>query len=529
MQLSKSRTNASLIILATSILLQSNSLCWASASFAPPSLTPEVAASSNVLSQEKAKLAVPEVAAASLPTSNVPEEEQSALKARIGTVDPDTAMSRVDDLTRQVLLKEIELEKFNIHYKTEVTRTGRWRGLRYAAFQEANFSLNLANGIISTGERSQHFTNPKHVSANRVGNANLLGMMGSWIGAGAALLELGIIEYHDIEAHRHGFSTNAARKHVLDLKQQINNLLAERDVLIQIEQSAPVLTGHAEVDQVEGKVLRDIRDLTLYEYARFHVGSRKYMAFQRSLYFLDFSKFSCSAIGSLFAYLALHKHDRKWNARAGTLFCVSGGLIIMTPFISRAIGYAAGKFHESVISPVTKGLETKEIATLEADQAKLESLCKDGKCSPDQVRAPVERAVVYHAEDKGFQDQLHQSLQEQRNGRLVATQTVLSSLFIGGTKVASGALFATVGYQHNGKSAKDSRITNYNLAAAAICATVGSGTAILDTLRIQVQAEVNRRKMKIAGTLPSQLLKARLDQLDAMEKRLTPVAGSKTP
>lgn len=527
MQLKKSRKNAALILLATSILLESNALCWASANLATAEATPTAPPVTNVLSQEAAKLDTTELAAASLPASSLPEDEQ-ALKARIGTTDPDTAMSRVDDLTRQILLKEIELEKFNIHYKTEVTKAGRWRGLRYAAFQEANFSLNLANGIIGTGERSQHFTNPKHVSANRVGNGNLIGMIGSWIGAGGALLELGIIEYHDIQANRHGFSTAAARKHVLDLKDQINQLLAERDALIQIEQSAPVLTGHAEVDQVEGKVLRDIRDLTLFEYVRFHVGSRKYMAFQRSLYFLDFSKFTCSALGSLFAYLALHKHDRKWNARAGTLFCVSGGLIMTTPLIARAVGYASGKFHEKLISPVSKGIETKEIATLEADQAKLESLCKEGKCSPDQVRGPVERAAVYHFEDKCFQDQLHQSLQEQRAGRLTATQNVLSGLFIGGTKLGSGILFTSVGYRHNGHSAKDSRITNYNLAAAAILATVGSGTAMLDTLRIQVQAEVNRRKMKIAGTLPSQLLKARLDELDAMEKRLAPAGAGKT-
>jgi hypothetical protein len=508
--------------MATSILLQSNCLSWAVASPVPPAITSVATPPTKItLQAEPAKLA-----SAVLPTDTASDDTQVALKARIGTVDPDTAVSRVDHLTRQILLKEIELEKFNIHYKTEVTKTGRWRGLRYAAFQEANFSLNLANGIISTSERSSHFTNPKHVSANRLGNANLVGMTGSWIGAGAALLELGIIEFHDIQAHRHGFSTVAARKHVLDLKEQINQLLAERETLIQIEQSAPTLTGHAEVDQVEGKVLKDIRDLTLFEYARFHVGSRKYMAFQRTLYALDFSKFTCSALGSLFAYLALHKHDRKWNARAGALFCVSGGLIMMTPLISRAVGYAFGKIHENIISPVTKGTETKEIATLQADQAKLESLCKEGKCSADQLRAPIERAVVYHAQDKGFQDQLHQSLQEQRAGRLTATQNVLGGLFIGGTKLGSGILFTSVGYQHNGKSAKDSRITNYNLGTAAILATVGSGTAMLDTLRIQVKAEVDRLKMQRAGTLPSQLLKARLDQLDAMEQHLT--AGSKT-
>jgi hypothetical protein len=41
-----------------------------------------------------------------------------------------------------------------------------------------------------------------------------------------------------------------------------------------------------------------------------------------------------------------------------------------------------------------------------------------------------------------------------------------------------------------------------------------------DTLRINVQGEINRRKLVKSGMLPQQLIANRLAQLDAIEKRV---------
>jgi hypothetical protein len=450
------------------------------------------------------------------------------------TSNPEEAMNRVDDLTRKILLKEVELERFNLVYKRETTKQGRFKGLRYATLQEVNFSLNLANGIISTGERGQHFTNPAKVSAIRIGAANAIGAAGSFVGAGAAAAELGILGYHDIEARIHGYSAPKARAHVLALRNDIDNMLAERAALIKIEDSAPLLQGHAEVDAAEGKVLRDMTALSLFEYSRFHAGSARYLAFQQALFSFDCAKFTCSGIGSIFAYLALHKHDRRWNARAGYMFLVSGALIVATPFAARAIGAMAAKVQKHKVSPISQGLENTEVATLEKDQLALDTLCKAGKCSPDQVRAPLARATVYSLADQGFQDQLHQNLREQRAGTRVATQNYLSALTVGGLKIASGAEFTVVGRQDAVKTDHANRVTNYNLFVAAVESTVGSGIAVLDTARIQVQAEINRRKMKGQGLLPGQLLNARLAKLDNMEQALkadaaTPKAEAPSP
>ncbi|MGF1945475.1 hypothetical protein, partial [Enterococcus casseliflavus] len=74
-------------------------------------------------------------------------------------------------------------------------------------------------------------------------NANLLVEIGSWIGAGAALIELGINEYHELEARRHGFSPHAAREKVNGLREEIDTMLAERTALTAVENNSAALTA----------------------------------------------------------------------------------------------------------------------------------------------------------------------------------------------------------------------------------------------------------------------------------------------
>ena len=63
-------------------------------------------------------------------------------------------------------------------------------------------------------------------------------------------------------------------------------------------------------------------------------------------------------------------------------------------------------------------------------------------------------------------------------------------------------------------------VTNANLFAGAVCGVTATTFSMLDTLRIQVQGEINRNKLLAAGMHPKQLITARLAQLDDIERRL---------
>jgi hypothetical protein len=547
-RINKSRTKVLGILLASTLVMQSNAVVFAASNdlpsleMSPASLiaaaniaSPSIPLSTNApesLSTDAVSIPVPRdsqpqklasdetLASASLPLGNTSDVKSSTLSATI-TSDPNEAMRRIDELTRQILLKEIELERYNLHYKLEVAKQGRWKGWRYGGFQIVNNTLGLSGGIVGVAERGSHIRTGKiHTSVQE--NSCTLAQVGSWIGAGAALIELGINEYHELEARKHGFSPHAAREKVNGLRSDIDTMLAERTALTAVEAGSSSLNAHSTVDAAEGKVLADLRDQGLLEFERFHITARKLLAFQQTQYFFDFAKYTLNGLGSEFAFLSLHKHHREWNGRAGVMYITAGGITMFGPIVSRYIAKGVGEAHRHYVKGSVKEAEGAEVATLEKDQVMLSQLVRSNTVAPDTVRAPLDRAALYSDQSKTFQDELASSSKTRDKAKLSATQNIGAGLYVGASKVAQGVLFANVGFNSNfySQTTRAGLVTNYGLFAASVVSLQASAFSILDTLRINVQGEINRRKLVKSGMLPQQLIANRLAQLDAMEKRV---------
>jgi len=446
-------------------------------------------------------------------------DNQAILRGGVN-VSPSVAETRVDDLTQQILLKLIELERFNLHYTLEVAKQGRWKSWRYGGLQEVNAGMGLAGAIIGTAERGSHIYTPEDVHTELQESANYVPMIGSIIGGAAAFMEMSINEYHEMQAGRHGFSPRVAVAHVNGLKNDIDKLLAERDALTAIEASAPTLAGHVAIDQAEGKVLRDLRDEALQEFERFHIGARRLFAFQQMQYVFDLSKYTTNAIGYHYGFLALHRHRRYMNLRAGCWFDVAGGLFITGPIISRLFAKGIAESHRKRLKPTTQEAEAMKVEQLVADHAALDHIISASSVSDAQPA--VERGAMYGSHEKVFQDEVRSAEKKTAKSKLSATQNIGSGIYVGGTKLASGILFTAVGSNHafNVKTKESARVTNTNLFIGSLISIPSSAYSLLDTMRIQVKGEIDRHRLVKAGMLPGQLATARLAQLDTMEARL---------
>lgn len=274
------------------------------------------------------------------------------------SVSPAESEARIESLTKQILLKTIELEKFNLHYSQEVAKQGRWKGWRYAFFGEVNAGMGLAGAIISTGYRGARIHHAAKVKPALQENANFIPMIGSIIGAGAAAMEFRINEYHDLQAGHKGFSPKASVKHVQALRDDLEKLSAEREAMISEERKDPSLAGHVAINEAEGRVLKDLRDQSLQEFQRFHMGARRTFAFQQAQYFFDMAKNTTNAIGYEFAYLSLHRHHRIWNGRAGALWDVSGPLFMFG--LGPACSQAAAQQHAQLFQFQQPGLAQRK-------------------------------------------------------------------------------------------------------------------------------------------------------------------------
>ena len=438
------------------------------------------------------------------------------------SISPDETPDKIDQITKEILLKEIELERYNLHYSLEVAKQGRWKGWRYAGFQEINAGMGLTGAIISTSYRGARLDNAVKVRPCIQESANYVPMIGSIIGASAAVIEFGINGYHDMVARKNGFAPSAAIAKVGGLKNDIDRLLAERDRLTKLEETSQKCALHAEIDEAEAKVLKDLRDQSLQEFERFHVGARRTLAFQQMQYFFDFAKNATNAIGYEFAYLSLHRHRRRYNGNAGAMFIVSGALTMFGPILSRMGGKGVAEISRHRIRPIVGDAESAKIATLEKDLANLNRLFKESQVAPEAIQKCVARGGLYGEHQKSFTDEIRAAEKKNNAAKLVATQNVGAGLYVGGTKVASGILFSIAGFNHhyNTKSVRSSHVTNDLLFTASVIAIPAGAFSMLDTLRIQVKGELNRHKQKAAGTLPGQIIATRLKQLDAMEANI---------
>ena len=102
----------------------------------------------------------------------------------------------------------------------------------------------------------------------------------------------------------------------------------------------------------------------------------------------------------------------------------------------------------------------------------------------------------------------------------IATQNIAAGAFVGGTKVASGILFMIPGFnpRFNTSGHRADRATNSNLFTSSLISLPASTFAIIDTLRINVQGEITRQKLRKQGLHPDALARKRLEELDALEK-----------
>lgn len=506
--------------LAVSLVLQTGTACLASENIALDGEIP--------IAQDMLAVAGTTGDTIPLQSSEAPGEaavaaaDSPATDAAVEPPAPPEIVNQIDDLTKQILLKEIELQRYNLHYTMEVAKQGRWKGWRYAAFQEINSGMGLAGAIVSTVNRGQALHKPSRVKLHPQLAANYVPMIGSIIGASAAANEFGINTYHEVVARSRGFSPAAAVRKVTGLKDEIDTLSAKRDALIKKEAADPSLAAYVAIDDIEGKVLKDVRDQALQEFERFHVGARKTLAFQQSQYLFDIAKYTTNAIGYNWAYLSLRNRHRIWNGRAGVMFTISGQLTCFAPILSRLIGKGYGEFTKRGMKGVTKDAQEADIAKLSADLDALEAIVNQRK----QYNREVEGAIVnqghYDTHEKAFTDEIQEARKKTDAAKLTATQNIGAGLFVGGLKTASGVLFLVPGFNpnYNKSNARSSQVTNDLLFTSAILGLPSGVFSMLDTLRIQVRGEINRHKAVKAGKLPGQIAMARLKELDQMEKTL---------
>lgn len=419
-----------------------------------------------------------------------------------------------DELTKQILLDEIALEKFNLNYRLESGKVDRWKGTRYFLLQEANIAMLDAGFIATVAERTKHINSHAKVNLVTLEHALIPRIVGPFLAVGSSLLELGIDSWHDHDLVKSGFSPSMAKEHVIALRAEIDRLLKEREIAVKSEQSDPDSTS-SKIQAAEGDVLKDARDLSLAEFERFHIGAKKYSVLEKSLYALNAGTMGMLAPAEILPLVATYKRDASIDAPAAILAITVGGLFMATPIIGRSLAKLAGDRDRRSLQAVSGDVLNRDMSKMDADRERLKQLCQSAGVSGPESGAAV-RLAHYETQSKHFRDRLETAANEIRAGRRVATQNYISGAIVGGTVIGSESaiLVAALDYPTNG------RRLNVLADAGSIGLTSCLSYAFLDNLRIHTQTEWNRHKLSRKGMLPGQALQKRLKELDEIEANL---------
>ncbi len=424
-----------------------------------------------------------------------------------------------DRLMADILLDEIQLEKFNLHYRLEATRQGRWKGLRYAGFQTTNYALTDAGLITTVAERFPHISSPKTLHVGALRHSNVMSGVAQTVGAGGSALEFAINEYHWWRAYRLGFSALTARVHVQKLVADIDAKLALFDTLVVAERRRTP-AGTTEVHALEHEILSDMRDLSVAEFEGFHMNARRLLWRQQSFYLLDIAKNTTGALGNLFGYQALRRGNRLLNRPAGVLTLLSGAQIIANPILSRLAGLAVVACDRWELGRAKLRKVETTCAKLEDDCARLQQYCADNRIEEHpNLAGSVKRIRLYEASSARWTAELRRSTEEVRAGNRQAVQNIMAATATGATKLALGIEFTAAGYNFAGSG----RRTNVLLGSGALVYMVGDSLALLDQIRITAKGELDHYRLRRQGKLPGQLIQARLEKLDEMEKALVSI------
>lgn len=435
-----------------------------------------------------------------------------------------TPRQEIDDLSEQILAKEIELEKLNTYFAMYYAKSGKWRAWRQFFWIEANSSATEAGLIESEVVRWGYVRNPytrrdakghrkvKPINRTAVEDGLIPQMVGQFIGALGSTGELTANFLNDRKAHKLGFDPHAFAKKVLKLKSEIDQLLVKRKALVE---TSTIDESDRQIALAEGNCLVDIRDLALIGYQKAYVRGVKLRTFENVGYVVDTAKNLSGALGNLVGIIGAAQQKPRIGGSASLLTTISGSLIIAIPFSSRLAALVVGKALERKLSRDIDSLRVTKLEGFDQDRDNLRTLLAGSHGSEISTNV-FQRMPLYVLEDSILRTRIDARDRELDESNRITQENIVVGTTAGATKVAFGVCGMLAGWKYPHKPIRANKL----IAAGTTAYQVGTAEIVAETLRMRFMGERASRRLAKDKLLPGQVLEKHLETLDSMEKTL---------
>lgn len=413
-------------------------------------------------------------------------------------------------VTKAILLKSVELERFSLNYRLEHSSISNLQRLVFIGTQEAGAAGGLAFEVSALEQFNRGRKRLLSFRKDPVDRGLCAAETTSIIAASGSAFALGVNALHAFRACRHGFDAKGANRYVESHLKEIDSLLAQREALVEANKQSPAY----ERAKIEGKILHSMRSAFVNEYSTFRANTASAFTAQNLFFLQNIAYNTLGAVGAGLGRKALN--EPKLNGPSNIVFTISGAMAMAAPLLCSAQLHGQRKYM------LKKHRE--KFGYSEADLAELSTQCKlldstggdQGSLIP--ALSSTKRMAMYSDSTKRFVGQLENEAQTMDRLNKVALQTSIMGPAIGSLLMTQGILGTRGYYRFFPDRPRKQLDLSYK---GAVCGTVGTSMALVGNAAFLLASLSYEHHLRKNHRLPAQMIRERLTHLDEIEKTVS--------
>lgn len=491
-------------------------------------------------------------------------------------------LAEIDSCTSQILQKELELSRLNTLFRMETSLVSPWRQRRMFLYSQANSWLTQASLISQMkvryklakerrpkGSNNVQFdteeelpddlefqeeeaserlpeTEPGFQTAGtdptndapattsggiprngmarqrgkdrgKLAGAAEIQLTGQLIGAGGAAFEMGLNLQNYLKLRKKGLTPALYHKQVHTIHEAIDKLIEERKELCANNKAA--LVPYQQIIEKESKLIHDLRDLALFEYAEYHAAAKRFWVLQNTAYFVDITKNMLGATGNIIGLTGNHRRRPRMQGGAGIFSILSGVVVLLTPAVGRVSGNLSGLAARRLTSKELAEVGVKDLSIFSADRLSLLQLYNNKNNllpgTPALSGLP-QRLAIYENTEKLLKDNIAYREKQRQRARETLIENIIFAGIVGPPRITNGITQVLGGWHYYTDPPKANKL----YAAGATAYAAGTAFNSLETARVQAEFEWRNLKQRKTHSTPKDQFKSRLQRLDQMATQL---------
>jgi hypothetical protein len=437
------------------------------------------------------------------------ETAGQSVQAETTSVNSNEEFSKqYTEITKKLVLAGVELERFSLKYRMASTEQPKFRRLRFFLAQEAGAAGTLAFEVTALKQFGTGRRKPLQINKSALHAGAATGLTCSVIAGSGAGLELASNAALAYKNKRRGYDPRAANRFVSEKLKEIDRIIAERDALVAAHSDSPAY----ERAMTEGRVLRQIRNASIAEYAAFHSDVKGYATFTNTFFLLNALTNSLASTGLGVAYESVT--TPKYTGPANIIFIVTGAMVMGVPLVSTGAGALMRRHAYNSFCKQIGEKPQFDSAEFTAQRNRLRELESTKEVTLIPTLPIVDRAAMYAESQDRFQKQIISETKVARQLEKVALESNILGPAIGSTLMTQGIL-GTYGYY---KYTFRPRPQLSYAFRGAVVGTPGAGLAVGGNAAWFLSSYAYEHHLKSEHRLPSQIIEDRLNHLDDVEK-----------